>query len=61
MIIPIIGIIMVDQYHPEDLVEDLIVTTKCKKTSGNLVYKKKENKLQRSNARQRETNGGKLK
>ena len=39
MIIPKIGIIMVEQCHPEDSVEDLIVITECKKTSGNLVYK----------------------
>ena len=30
MIIPKIGSIMVEQYHPADSVEDLIVTTECK-------------------------------
>ena len=57
MIIPKIGIIMVEQYHPEDLVEDLIVITECKMETSCI---RMGNKLQRRNVRQRGNNGGKL-
>ena len=59
MIIPKIGIIMVEQYHPADSVR-FDSNYRMKKIRVETSYIKKDNKLLRRNAKQSENNGGKL-